>query len=706
MNSNMQDVARDYIARGWAVVPVTRGKKKASSSFNKKTYTPDNFEVDDNLALKCGEPSEWRIDVDCDAQEAVEVARLLLPDTGLVHGRPGKPDSHYWYVAEGMKTKQFTDVKDTAGESQMLVEIRSTGGYTVAPPSLWTNKEGLDEQIITWSHQRDPLVLTPDALYDYVRNVAIATICARHWPNSGARHGMVGHLAGFLLQGKVDPMMVVQIIKAAATVAKDPDVADRVKYASGTCQKFADGAPTSGGPKLAEELGADVVAKMRAWLRLADADGIDDMNTRHFWVRLGKDDCIGREDASNGVVFQKVRSLYSEYANRKVQTGVNKDGDPVFKPVFQEWLESKTRRSYREVVFSPPPRACDPRDYNLWRGFDIEPAAGDCSRFLEHLHEVICSGNDEHYRYLTKLCAYTLQYPGLPSEVATVLRGEPGTGKGTFIRMFQRIFGRNHFAHLDRVEDLVKFNALISGKVIVFADEAFWAGDKREIGTLKRLITEPTIRVTRKGIDSVEEANCIHLFMATNEEWSVPAQLRERRFLALNVSNKRRTDTAYFAALEREARNGGIAAFMHDMLQIPVTREDITKVPATKELRVQQSLSMSLEHRWWQECLHDGKCGSLVPWNSWVPVVGIYEAYRMWVRDHTGRYLDKIEFGRRMGKLLSAEKPKAKRINGDVERALNVRTLDDARLTFDAECASETDWPDAPSASTQSNIPF
>lgn len=66
----------------------------------------------------------------------------------------------------------------------------------------------------------------------------------------------------------------------------------------------------TGGPKLADDLGGDVVTKMRSSLRVADDDAIEEMNARHFWVRLGKDDVIGREDTANGdVVFQKVRSL-------------------------------------------------------------------------------------------------------------------------------------------------------------------------------------------------------------------------------------------------------------------------------------------------------------------------------------------------------------------------------------------------------------
>ncbi len=116
--------------------------------------------------------------------------------------------------------------------------------------------------------------MAPDDLFGAVRDVAIVALLARHWPGPGARHAMVGPLAGFLLQARLDPARVVRIIKVAATIAKDPDVQDRVDFANSTAKTFAAGSAVTGGPKLAEELGEDVVAKMRTWLKGVDEDAL------------------------------------------------------------------------------------------------------------------------------------------------------------------------------------------------------------------------------------------------------------------------------------------------------------------------------------------------------------------------------------------------------------------------------------------------
>ena len=69
-----------------------------------------------------------------------------------------------------------------------------------------------------------------------------------------------------------------------------------------------------------------------------------------------------------------------------------------------------------------------------------------------------------------------------------MVKGKQGTGKGTAVAPFEIIFGRRHCTHLSRSEELVKWNALVSAKVVVFADETFFAGDKQNLGALKRMI--------------------------------------------------------------------------------------------------------------------------------------------------------------------------------------------------------------------------
>jgi hypothetical protein len=696
--ADIHDIAKTYIAAGWQVVPLVKGEKRAESSWQKRVYTPDDFKDDDGIAGKCGEPSGWRVDVDLDSPEAIQAAELLLPHTGLIHGRPGKPNSHYWFICQGIKTSQFTDVKDPLGKSSMLVEIRSTNGYTAIPPS-----EHPSGDVLAWVIERAALEMTEDDLFGAVRNVALAALLARHWPGHGARHSAVGHIAGFLCHAGV--LDTVRVIKTAATIAGDADLEDRVNFAQATVAKFRAGEQVTGGPKLADEIGEDVVSKMRGWLKLADVDALEEMNQRHFWTRLGKDDVIGREDDEDGVVFQRVRSLYSEYAYRKVKTGEDKNGDATFAPIFPTWLEWPKRRNYRKVTFAPPPLTCHPQDYNLWKGYAIEPKPGDCSKFLDHIREVICSGNEEHYAYLLNLLALTIQQPGTPSEVAVVLRGEPGTGKGVFVRALMRLFAR-HAVHLDNMQHLVgQFNAALSGKIIVFADEALWAGDKKGLGALKRLITEPTVHIVRKGIDGVDEPNCIHLFVATNEERSIPAMLKERRYLALHVSSTHRVDRAYFKALSHEIDNGGLAAFLDLMLNWPVDRE--LAVPITDELRNQQEETMTPEMTWLMNVLDMG-CYGRHAWpaedeDRWIESKTFYDEYV--AAHHHDRYLlTAMQFGKRLVDIV-ADKSAPHRFPGHPNsvRGWQTRTLTEARAAFDERRGSKTDW--TPIEEKQSNIP-
>ena len=61
-------------------------------------------------------------------------------------------------------------------------------------------------------------------------------------------------------------------------------------------------------------------------------------------------------------------------------------------------------------------------------------------------------------------------------------------------------------------------------------------------------------------------------YMATNEEWAVPATFDERRFVVLEVSGKHRVrgpddleNRAYWDAIYSELKDGGREAFLHDM---------------------------------------------------------------------------------------------------------------------------------------------
>jgi hypothetical protein len=84
-----------------------------------------------------------------------------------------------------------------------------------------------------------------------------------------------------------------------------------------------------------------------------------------------------------------------------------------------------------------------------------------------------------------------------------VLKGGKGCGKGVFLRSLGQCFG-SHYLHMSQPDHLLgRFNSHFRSVLLMYADEAFWAGDKRGEGVLKALITEPTFILEEKGIPAV-----------------------------------------------------------------------------------------------------------------------------------------------------------------------------------------------------------
>jgi len=161
---------------------------------------------------------------------------------------------------------------------------------------------------------------------------------------------------------------------------------------------------------------------------------------------------------------------------------------PKSTPLGQWWLTHSKRRQYERVVFSPEHDV--PGAYNLWTGFSCEARPGDCGLFLEHLRQNICGGNEEYYNYLLGWVARLVQKPASPGQVAVVLRGDLGTGKGFFVSQLGSLFGR-HYLQVSNPQHLVgQFNVHLRDCLLLFGDEAFYAGDKKHESVLKTLTTE------------------------------------------------------------------------------------------------------------------------------------------------------------------------------------------------------------------------
>jgi Family of unknown function (DUF5906) len=294
--------------------------------------------------------------------------------------------------------------------------------------------------------------------------------------------------------------------------------------------------------------------------------------------------------------------------------------------------------------------------------------AGDWSLMRNHVWEVLCCRNDEHAEYVLNWTARMFQRPDVQGEVALVLRGAKGAGKGIYFRYMAKAWGQ-HGVHITNPKHLIgNFNAHLRDCVFLFADEAFFAGDKQHEGVLKGLITETLLAVEGKYQNTVNVANMLHIGMASNSDWVVPATHDERRYGVFDVSDHRCGDRAYFNAIIEQMEGGGLAAMIHDMQHRDISKFEVRDFPGTKALADQKKHSLTSLQRWWLAVLERGylyqsRHGApwFAEWHDFYSTELLMQSYLQWC--DTNRPFDrksKVQLGEMMTKLYSPTRPRGR----------------------------------------------
>jgi hypothetical protein len=317
--------------------------------------------------------------------------------------------------------------------------------------------------------------------------------------------------------------------------------------------------------------------------------GLRELNDRFFIVGNYAGKCVVAEPHDRPEAglpeshsIQSRDNFRARYSHRRVELG-KKSAE-----LGAWWLKHPKARRFERIVFAPG-EELPPDVYNLWRGFAVEPRPGDWSLFEAHLRDNVAG---EHANWLLNWMARAVQQPGVPAEIAVVMRGGRGVGKTIVAEQFGALFGP-HYLAISNAKHLVgNFNAHLEDCVVLLADEAFYAGDKRHESVLKSLITSSTLAIERKGFDLRTARNCIHLMMTSNEGWVVPAGLDERRFLVLDVERTRQRDRDYFGALVEQMAHGGREAMLHDLLARDLSEFDHRAAPDTRGLTDQKVRSL------------------------------------------------------------------------------------------------------------------
>jgi hypothetical protein len=426
------------------------------------------------------------------------------------------------------------------------------------------------------------------------------------------------------------------------------------------------------------------------------SDQIAQLNQKHAVVMLGGKCVVMNETVEPifnrpDINFSSTADFKTCYANRMVE--VPKEKGTTLEPLGKIWITSPLRRQYDGIVFAPGQDI--PGFYNLFRGLAVKPAKGDWSLMRHHNQEVIATGNEEVCKYLLAWMGRLVQDPGGERPgTSVVMRGPQGAGKGCFASQYGEIFG-SHFLHITNPTHLVhRFNQHLKDALLVFVDEGIWAGDKTAEGILKGMVTEKYFMCEPKGKDAFPVKNHVHLIIASNSQWVVPAGLEERRFMVLDVSDKYIQDKEYFEAIFHQMDQGGREAMLYDLLEMDISGVDLRTIPRTGALLDQISYTMSTAHKFWFERL---RAGTLLDhhreWEVYIITEALHQAYLEFADACGERYrLINSQFSKELRRLCPDMKRKHLTINAKQTWVLTVPDLETCRQQFEKIVKVKVNW--------------
>ena len=434
-------------------------------------------------------------------------------------------------------------------------------------------------------------------------------------------------------------------------------------------------------------------------------DYIERINEDHFVVNEGGKAVVYREANDHVLHRPKLeRMTFEDFAKLHMTERVSvikSDGNTVDKPLGKAWLESPDRRQYLDGIIFDPSNAKRPNQYNMWRGFAVKPKQGNWERMRVHIWEVFCSKDEALEVYVLDYFAQMVQKPGQAGQVALVAKGPEGAGKGILFCAFVKIFC-SHGLHIVHASHLVgQFNAHLRDVVCLFADEAFFAGDAKHTSVLKGIITEPTLAIEAKYQNPIMVPNYLHLLMASNDDWVVPAGPEARRFCVLDVATHRAGDHQYFAQMARQMEGGGLEGMLYDLLMRDISGFNPANFPRTDALADQQVRTLKGFDKWWCDALSAGELphtGSTE--NPIIKIAGeittnnLFASYSEYCRQDHIRRLARNPFGKHMKKFAT----QVARVNAQVDtrrpRGFDVGALNNARQIFCQETGIRIDFDD------------
>ena len=214
------------------------------------------------------------------------------------------------------------------------------------------------------------------------------------------------------------------------------------------------------------------------------------------------------------------------------------DGSPKLKEmkIPTLWLDWPHRAQLDGITYLPGrPSEADGK-WNLWRGWGAESKKGDIRPWLKLMDHVFTGATKEDRLWFERWAAYPIQHPGTKLYSAVVLWGdEQGTGKSLVGYSLGRVYGADNFADIGQEELTSTFNDWAKGKQFILGDDVTGHDNRAYADKLKKMITQPVVRINEKFMPAYTVPDCINYIFTTNQSNAFYLEDHDRRYFIHHV---------------------------------------------------------------------------------------------------------------------------------------------------------------------------
>ena len=203
--------------------------------------------------------------------------------------------------------------------------------------------------------------------------------------------------------------------------------------------------------------------------------------------------------------------------------------------------------------------SCPKSSFNIWSGFQskvvkLSEESEGFKLMKSFIMEIWAKNDMTNYNYIISWLAGLVTNLSSINKIALVMVSGQGCGKGTLLEFLEYILRKNNIISVVGVDKIVgRFNTILQGKRLVCVNEMGSTRDefRKNWECMKSYITDPTILIEPKGINSYDIDNISNFIMFTNHRDSIIVEETDRRYAIFEMGTQYMNNNEYFGILRK-----------------------------------------------------------------------------------------------------------------------------------------------------------